>query len=197
MADSFKWIETWGAIQYPLNLPSSFWRDFHADICSEQVEFDPVYEITELENKLETTIPTPSFYRQGNWGLGSWSYWWEWNSCRDIKHPPPIQTWQYPIWMLFRKPYHIFFFFPVKKDVHGGNKKTVHIVKSTQDGSDEAACWKGSAGWCQQQQVLLYNSCHFSQRAENQRGPSCGSMVSSYHLESPAVFQAPNFSWWN
>lgn len=44
--------------------------DFHADICSEKIEFDPVCEVAELENDLETIIPTPSFYRHEHWGQG-------------------------------------------------------------------------------------------------------------------------------
>lgn len=37
--------------------------DFHADICTEQIEFDLGYEIAELENVLATIMPTPSFDR--------------------------------------------------------------------------------------------------------------------------------------
>ena len=102
--------------------------DFHADIVSEQIEFDPVYEIAELKNKSEAIIPTPSFYRQGNWGPGSCKYCGECNSCRDRKHSSSIQAWQYLIWVLFRKPYYSFF--SVRKNVRGGNKMTVHSLRS-------------------------------------------------------------------
>lgn len=40
--------------------------DFHAVICTEQMEFDLGYEIAERENTLATIIPTPSFDRQGH-----------------------------------------------------------------------------------------------------------------------------------
>lgn len=45
-------------------------RDFHADICTEQIEFDLGSEIAELENVLAAIFPTPSFDRQGHGSLG-------------------------------------------------------------------------------------------------------------------------------
>ena len=168
--------------------------DFHADICTEQIGFDPLCEIAELENVFETIIPTPSFLdKQLRPG--------------ELKQVLRVAQLQEHKTLFFHPSLTIsnlsaiqkillqFFFFSVSKDVEGGNKKIVHTVKSPQEGSDRASCRQGNAERRQLEQALLCGSRHLWQKADNQRGLSYGSMVSSDYLESQAVFADGNKEW--